>query len=191
MFRVKVLLKSASALSIARRFEEKPNLQGKQQGEYEMENWQRKLHVTSDGKVYIPANMFKNSLVNGVRISAEKIPGKGNNTYTSRFESGVIVEDDLSLDITVDDVGYEDIFVSSDGKKGGSSPQVLKRFPKIDNWEGWVTFTVILDEIITKKVFERFLGLSGQIAGIGRFRPERGGNKGRYTVEKIEYIEEE
>lgn len=191
MFTVKCLLKSASALSIARRFEDKPDLEGKSPWEHEVENWKRKLHATSDGEVFIPANMFKNSLVSAAKIMAEKIPGRGRNTYASRFESGVLVEDDLPLGIKVDDVGYEDIFVDSGGKKGGGGPQVLKRFPKIDNWEGWITFTVILDEIITKKVFERFLGLSGKIAGIGRFRPGRGGNKGRYIVEKIEYIEGE
>lgn len=186
MYRAKCYLKSASPISFSRRFEDKRD-QTKDPWEHEQETWRLKLHTLDENEVYIPGIMFKNSLSNCARILAETIPGKGKNTYRSRFESGVIVENDLPLGIKAEEVDFEDVYVSSDGKKGGSSPQVLKRFPKIDSWEGEISVMVILDTVVTKKVFERYLTLAGQIAGIGRFRPERGGNKGRFTVEKIQF----
>lgn len=186
MYRTKCYLKSASPVSFSRRFENKAD-RTKDPWDHEQETWRLKLHTLDGDEVYIPGIMFKNSLVNTSRILAENIPGKGKNTYRSRFESGVIVENDLPLGIKAKEVEFEDVYVSSDGKKGGSSPQVLKRFPVINSWEGQINVMVILDTVITKKVFERYLKLAGQIAGIGRFRPERGGNKGRFTVEKIEF----
>jgi len=44
-----------------------------------------------------------------------------------------------------------------------------------------VTF-YILDEIITKEVFERTLTMAGQFIGIGRFRPQNNGFYGRFEV---------
>jgi len=172
-----------SPVSFSKRFEDKPK--EKVDWEYELKTWQKKVHTDGDGEVIIPSSMFKGALVAGAMVSGENIPGKGKSTYTSRFKAGVIVENDIPLGIKAKDLDYEDVFVSSQGSRGG--PQVLKRFPVVKEWEGELICTVTLSKIIKESVFEEFIKLAGLIAGVGRFRAGVGGNKGRFRVEKIEF----
>lgn len=186
MYRAKCHLKSVSPVSFSRRFEDKPDKK-LDPWDHQKKNWRNRVHTNGNSECIIPAMMFKGALVNAAKISGENIPGKGHMTYTSRFKAGVIVENDLCLGIKKAKVGYEDVYVDSQGGRGGS--QILKRFPKIREWEGDVVFTVVLDKLIQKKVFQEYIQLAGMIAGVGRYRPERGGNYGRFAVDKIEFEE--
>lgn len=183
MYRAKCSLKSISPVSFSRRFEAKSK--EKPDWEYELKTWQKKAHTNGDGEVVIPGIMFKAALISGAKLSGANIPGQGKATYTSRFKAGVIVENDINLGIKPKELDYEDVFVDSQGGRGGT--QVLKRFPVVKNWKGELICTITLDRIIKKSVFEEFIKLAGQIAGVGRFRAERGGNKGRFSVEGIEF----
>jgi hypothetical protein len=47
----------------------------------------------------------------------------------------------------------------------------------------------ILDDTITKKVFEIHIKEAGKFKGVGRFRPSNNGFYGRFEVIKIEWKE--
>lgn len=131
MYRAKCKLKSMSPVSFSKRFEDKPK--EKADWEYELKTWQKKVHTNEDGEVIIPSSMFKGALTNAAMVSGENIPGKGKSTYTSRFKAGVIVENDIPLGIRPNQLDFEDVFVDSQGGRGG--PQVLKRFPIVKEWD--------------------------------------------------------
>lgn len=189
MYSAKCYLKSKGPISFGRPFSE-PELEGEDKGQFEKRTWREKVHTNGDGRIIIPGIMFKKSLDTLAGLLAEKVSGRGNNQYKSRFQAGVIVENDITLDIKKEDLESEEYYVPSDGKPGGGT-RVMKTFPLVREWEGCLEVTVVPDDIITKKVFERYLSLAGVMSGIGRFRPAKGGNKGKWTVEKIEYRDTE
>jgi hypothetical protein len=68
----------------------------------------------------------------------------------------------------------------------GDGKRVNRTFPQVPNWKGTATF-VILDDTVTKPVFERHLKEAGRFVGIGRFRPENGGLNGRFEPTEFSY----
>ena len=158
--------------------------------EYEERTWRERMHANKAGNVYIPPMAFSNAVKEAAKYLSIPIPGKGKSLYTKHIESGVLVVDPLILDVKKDEVEGEWIFVPSDGRRGGTT-RVLKCFPKIEEWEGTVTFQ-ILDDIVNKEVFLHVLQTAGSLIGIGRFRPRNWGYYGRfqirdYTWEEIDY----
>lgn len=152
---------------------------------YEDRTWRSKAHI-ADGKVVIPPMAFKIGLDKAAKMLGRQIPGKGKATYTKYFESGVIV----TAPVPVADenaIQCERIHANSDGVRG-SGKRVWRKFPRIDDWRGAVEFHIIADEI-TRDVFEESVRYAGLAVGVGRFRPERGGYFGRYTVEKFDWAE--
>ncbi|MEC9268526.1 MAG: hypothetical protein VX464_20875 [Pseudomonadota bacterium] len=156
--------------------------------EYDKTHWRKKCHATKDGKIFIPPMAFKMGLDAAAKLKGQRVPGKGQATYTKRFLSGVLVLDGLTLPIHVDDVEHDDLFVNADGVRG-SGKRVWKRFPRIDEWEGEVCFHIMSDEI-PEEVFESTLDAAGKFVGIGRFRPESGGFYGRYEVVSVDWQDE-
>jgi hypothetical protein len=145
--------------------------------------WREKAHADGNGAVYIPPMAFKMALDDAAKMLGERIPGKGQSTYTKRFQSGVLVMDPLMVGVDKADLESDRIFVNADGVRG-SGKRVWKRFPRIDEWSGDVVFHVMSDEI-TADVFERTLRHAGGFIGIGRFRPQSGGYYGRFSVEGV------
>jgi hypothetical protein len=68
----------------------------------------------------------------------------------------------------------------------GSGKRVKRTFPVVPKWEGAVVFA-ILDETITRTVFEEHIKAVGMLVGVGRFRPENGGMNGRFEVVSIDW----
>lgn len=163
------------------RYHDTPKLAKEHYDEYEKRTWRERCNYSSDGKVFIPAMAFKKAISDAAQFLGEKIPGKRNATWTKHFKSGLLVMNNLNLDVLKDDIDGEWFHVPSDGKSGSGS-RVLKCFPVIREWGGDVTYT-ILDDTITEDVFERFLSEAGQFIGVGRFRPQNGGFYGRFSVE--------
>lgn len=150
---------------------------------YEERTWKEKAHI-ENGAVVIPPMAFKIGLDRAAKMLGRQIPGKGKSTYTKFFESGVIVTEPVPI-ATEDAIKKERIHANADGVRG-SGKRVWRNFPRIDDWSGTVTFHVIADEI-TKEVFEEAVNYAGLAVGVGRFRPERGGYFGRYTVESFKW----
>jgi hypothetical protein len=130
---------------------------------------------------------FKNCLSEAAKFLGEKIPGKRNATWTKHFEAGVLVVDGMILPVKGDDVPCEKLFVPSDGVRG-SGKRVWKYFPVIQAWEGEVEF-LIFDDTITKEAFEHHLREAGAFIGLGRFRPRNNGFYGRFSIEKLTWVE--
>jgi len=155
--------------------------------EYEARTWRERCHVNSDGNVFIPPMAFANSLKEAAQYANIAIPGKGKQTYTKHFLAGVLVADPLVLPIKKDDIEGEWLFVPSDGRRGGGS-RVEKCFPLIREWSGKILYYV-LDDIINPDVFDQVLRTSGNLVGIGRFRPRNWGYYGRFRVEGVEWLD--
>lgn len=179
-------LKSVSAYSQSKHHqtEKKPK---ELHGDYEERTWRERCNVTDDGFIFIPPMSFANSLKEAAKMLNLSIPGQGKAKYTKNFEAGVLVPEGLVLPTKKDDVHGEWVFVPSDGRRGGTT-RVMKCFPLIPNWSGTVTY-YISDDTITKEVFEQVLRASGQLIGIGRFRPRNWGYYGRFSVESMKWEE--
>lgn len=153
--------------------------------DFEEQSWRLRMHVNSDGKVFIPPMAFKNCLSEAAKYKSIQIPGKGKATYTKHFEGGVMCTEPLVLDIKAEDVDGEWLHVPADGKRGGSK-RVEKCFPVIPKWSGVVEF-LVFDDLIDKETFETHLADAGKFIGIGRFRPRNNGYYGRFAVDNVEW----
>jgi hypothetical protein len=156
--------------------------------DYETRTWREKLHYLPEtGQVFIPPMAFAVSLKEAAKYLNLQIPGKGKSTYTKNFDAGILVTEQLLIDSYKDSILSETVFVPSDGRRGGTT-RVLKTFPLIHKWEGKVKY-YILDDIITEDVFRKVLEASGNLIGVGRFRPRNCGYYGRFEIVKIEWDE--
>lgn len=184
MLIAKVTLKSVCPYSQSKAFREDKN-DKESSGDFEKRTWRARCHVDGAGYLFIPPMQFKQCLSDAASYLNMKIKGQGKATWKKNFLAGIMVSEPLKLPISVDDVQGETIFVPSDGKKGGGQ-RVYKTFPVIPSWSGEVTF-YILDETITKEVFEYHLREAGKFIGLGRFRPRNGGFYGRFEVVSIQW----
>lgn len=152
--------------------------------EHDATYWRERAHTIKKGpdagKMYIPAQQVKNALLDAAKFIGMKVKGKGQSTYSKHFAAGVMVNDDLILDVKVAELEPEIVWCAADGKPG-SGTKVQRRFPIIDAWEGTFTFTII-DETIDDAVFLEHLKHAGQLIGIGRWRPIKNGRYGRFSV---------
>jgi len=155
--------------------------------DHEKRCWKERLHVTEDGRVFMPAMGFKLALVDAAKYLGYKIPGKGQATYTKVFTCAVQCPEDVVLPVKAADVPGEWVMVPSNGKPGAGS-RVRKCFPVIEKWEADVKF-IIADLTITKDVFQDHLDAVGRFIGIGRFRPQNRGAYGLFQVVGIDWKE--
>ena len=155
-----------------------PKLEKETHDAYDKRTWREKCTTNDDGIICIPAMAFKQALDVAAKMLGMQIPGKGKATYTKHFRAGVICESDVPIGIHVDDVPSITINANADGVRG-SGKRVQRTFPQVPNWTGTARFAV-LDDTITREVFERHLVEAGRFVGIGRFRPENGGLNGRF-----------
>jgi hypothetical protein len=153
--------------------------------DYEERTWRDRCHVNNDGNLFIPPMAFKNCLSEAAKYLSVQIPGKGKATFTKHFEAGVMVLEGLDLPIKKEGVEGEWLFVPADGRRG-SGKRVSKCFPLVRQWGGVVAFTII-DDVITKEVFEQHLRDAGNFIGVGRFRPRNNGYYGRFTVKSVKW----
>ncbi len=98
-----------------------------------------------------------------------------------------MVVENIPLGIHKDEVERIVIPAHSGGKRTDGT-RVFRSFPIIPEWSG-VLQVYVLDDIITKDVFERVVRECGQFNGIGRYRPQNGGVNGRFKVLKLEWSE--
>lgn len=161
---------------------EAPRLDGESHEDYDKRTWKEHLH--HNGKVVvIPETSLMQCLHAGVKYAGEK--KKGTATWTKHFEGGTAIIEPAITSVKLTDVTYEDIYSNADGIRG-SGKRVWRRFPIVAPWSA--TFQVlILDPEITESVFTRHLEIAGKFRGIGRWRPEKGGQNGRFIVERVEW----
>lgn len=188
----KATLTSASPYSQSRYHEEPKLKDGKElDGDYDRRTWRFHCHCDEEGNVFIPPMQFKLALEGAARYLSEKIPGKGQATWTKHFTAGVMVVDPLFLaGVTRDGVAGETYMMSPTGQKGSyATKRVPRCYPVVQEWKGEVEF-LILDDLITPEIFLKTLEAAGKLVGIGRFRPINGGFYGRFMPEGVDWREE-
>lgn len=136
--------------------------------DYESSVWRDKAHV-NDGKIFIPGSAFYSCLNEATQNLNEKIPGKGNQTWTNVIAMGVAPLCNMDLGISIDDVLCEKVFCHSNGKRA-PGPRVIRWFPIVHKWGGAITFRIFNDNL-TQAKFEEFFMKAGVLAGVGRGRP--------------------
>lgn len=164
-----------------------PKLEKEGMADYEARTWREKCTTNEAGEICIPAMALKQCLDKAAKSFGGQIPGKGKSTYTKHFLAGVICESDVSIGILKDDVPSVTINANSDGVRG-SGKRVHRTFPQVPAWNGVARFAV-LDDTITKPVFEKMLTEAGRFVGVGRFRPENGGLNGRFKPVSFKWSE--
>ena len=184
---VTVHLVSATPYSQSRKHDA-PRLNSSElDGDYDMRTWREHLTVDETDTVCIPAMALKQCLDRAAVVLGLKVPGRGKNTYSKHFSSGVILPGNVPLMdkdgkfIKKADVKGESILANSDGKRGGAK-RVTRWYPTIPVWQADAVFW-LLDDIISAEVFRRHLYQGGIFTGIGRFRAQNGGMYGRFRVE--------
>lgn len=183
-----VTLESVSPYSQSRKLSEIeiPKLPKESAGDYDVRNWRQKQHYNREtGQVYIPPTALKNCLMEAAQYLGEKIPGKGNATWTKHFTAGVMCSEPVYIGAKWDEVESETFECHSDGKRS-CGQRVPRTFPVVRSWVGTAVF-YILDDTITREVFEKYLEEAGKFIGIGRFRPRNGGFYGRFMVNDVKW----
>lgn len=148
---------------------------------YEERTWKNRAHVV-DGKIVHPGGALKQALIHAAGKKYESVDGKGQHKYKGFFESGIMVRKNLEFNKKEDDIYKVAVFGSSTGSQGGKGGRrVLKYFPTIEDWEATCEI-VILDNTISEKVLRDHLDYAGVISGIGTWRPQNGGDNGRFVI---------
>jgi hypothetical protein len=182
-----ITIKGISPYSQSRPHNE-PKLQGERPDAYDLRTWRSKLNTdTRDGKptVVIPAHGVHQAITAAARYVKKQIAGQGRATYAKKFEAGIALLEDPSLNIDPEAVKHIAIYANVNGKRGVGA-RVLRRFPDMPVWAA--TFEVwIIDPIITEDVFRETVEAAGMFIGLGRFRPECGGSNGRFAVERLDW----
>ncbi len=158
--------------------------------DYEKRTWKERLNYDKDTKeIYVPAMAFSNCVKEVAKYLSRQIPGKGKATYTKHFEAGIQVPDHVMTGKYVDDAQPYDMYVPSDGKRGGGT-RVQKFYPVLYPPLSLQVEYLILDDVITPEIFAEFMQQAGQLIGIGSFRVRNNGVFGRFRVSSIDWIEE-
>lgn len=180
---VTVELESIAPYSQSKYLEEKKK-KDETWDDFEKRVWPDKAHYTEDGNVFIPQFAFKQAL-DGAAKYLGKIGGKGNATWTKHFVGGIVVSDSIVLPIKRQDLTNVWIMANANGKRGPGT-RVPRCFPVVGKWSGKLQCIVLAEEI-TKEIFAQAWELAATMIGIGRFRPENGGNNGRFVVKAIKW----
>lgn len=175
-------IQSITPYSPSRKHDE-PTLDGESHEDYNRRTWASQA-LFQNGTVHIPSAGFHQCLVAAAKYSKRQIPGQGKATWTAKFKSGTSLMDNINLGVKQEDTKeYIDIYANADGVRG-SGKRVMRRFPIFNSWGS--TFDVhILDPIIIKDVFEDMVEIAGMFIGLGRYRPEKGGTNGRFSLTNL------
>jgi len=184
MLKIKVELESISPIKFGKHFTT-PMKDGEGHEAYDQRCWRERLHYDENEEVYIPAIALKNSLSAAAKYKGEKIKGKGNRTYTQKFEAGILIVDNIMLGVKKNDVNGETLHVPADGVRGGSK-RVNRIFPYINSWKG-TTYIHVIDPVLKQEPnkVKEYLELTGQLIGLMTFRPAKNGMFGRFKVNKF------
>ena len=145
--------------------------------DFEERVWRERCDCDRNGNLILSSQRFKKSICLAAQWLNMQIPGEGKATYTKHFKGGCIVMKNINLGIKREDVDHVKIYTSPRKKDG----KRWIHFPIVESWEGVLEIN-LLDEKITKDVFKKVVVYAGMAVGIGSWRPENGGENGRFEV---------
>lgn len=164
-----------------------PKLTGESADAYDQRTVMEKAHWNDDGsKLVIPATMMRSAIVGGASYDGEKIKGRGNRTWASKFKAGIAIMSDIETSVLREDVKTVSIYCDSQGGKGVGGKSVLRRFPQAVSWSA--TFELwILDPEITEDKVKKMIELAGMFNGLGTWAPRVGGMNGRFVLTALKW----
>ena len=180
-----ITIKGISPLSQSRQHDA-PFLEGEGRDAYDARTWREKMNISPmTGNVVIPAHGMHQAIIAAAKYTGKQIPGQGKKTWTAKFTTGIAILSEIDTGMKPDDGAVIVISANADGVRG-SGKRVPRRFPIFYEWGA--TFDIhILDPIITEPVFREMVEIAGMFVGIGRFRPEKGGQNGRFKITAIDW----
>lgn len=155
--------------------------------DHEVRTWREKAHYTQEGNVLITPFMIKNTITNAARYLSIQIPGKGKQTYTKHFESGLNVFEGIILPDTRETITGLWLDCPSDGCRGGTK-RVSKQFPRIEDWQGEAVLW-LFDETITHDILKQVIIAAGMFIGFGSLRAGNRGIGGRFELVNLIEVE--
>ena len=147
--------------------------------DYEKRTWMQRAHINENGNVFMPAGALKKAMIDAARYSGDQIPGQGKKTYTAKVSSGICVVSDIVTNKKEKDIEKRDVFAGMNNKR------VWKSFPTVTGWTA-TTCLHVYDPILSPEVVTRILDTAGKFIGIGTWRPQNGGEYGRFKIVKFE-----
>lgn len=188
---VQFSIEGVAPLSFSKKIQSEKG-EGESHDAFEQRTWKERLHVGSDGYVFIPPMMMKKCVEACAKFMSETVQGKGKATWTKHFKAGILCTEPLSLGVRPEEINGEWLFVPSNGQAGGGT-RVNKCFPYIEPpWTAKGQF-ILLDVALQEKrgleKLEQYLRQAGQFIGLGRFAPRNGGFYGRYKVTSFDVME--
>lgn len=137
---------------------------------------------------------LRNCIVAASKRIGMKIPGKGQKTYTARFQQGILIADAMTFmkgdgsPVVVDDLQRLPMFVRVNEK---SNLRVMRIFPIVK--AGWTVKAkmIVMDDLLTTDVINEHLADAGMFIGVGSLRPEMGGILGRFAIGQYDERKEE
>ena len=182
---VTIQLESLTPYSASKYFE--PDIQkGETKDAHEKRRWKEKAHINDVKNIFIPGVAFKLALDETAQLLNEKIPGKGNQTWTGQFATGVVAMSDVDLGIKSDELKSIQIFANSNGKRGPGT-RVMRFFTIVYQWTGELVMN-IFNDTLPEEIFERFFEQAGLLAGVGRGRPITKSPAGNGRFKPVKFI---
>lgn len=149
--------------------------------------WREHCHTNDHGQIVLPAMALKKAVQTAATMLKERIPGKGQATWTKLIVSGLLVLEDMPI---VDEDGAPVMKGTVDmwggwmnsGGKAGVGARVLRRFPMIPaGWETTASVTCV-NPALPAEVVRQHIEEAGRFVGVGRWRAEVGGLHGRFII---------
>ncbi len=180
-----VRIAGMSALSQSRQHND-PELEGENKDDYDARTWRSKMNLDpKTGCVILPAHGMHQAIIAAAKYSGRQIPGQGKKTWTAKFTTGIALIGDCATGIPAEAAQMITISANSDGVRG-SGKRVPRRFPIFYDWSATME-VMILDPIIHQDIFREMLTIAGMFIGVGRFRPEKGGQNGRFRIDTLDW----
>lgn len=199
------------------RYHTEPQNEGEHADAYDKRTWRDKVHAYPDGRVYIPGVVLAKALISTAAQLGYKVPGRGSKRWGSVFKSGLMCPEPIDLFVKAPPrivagdqapsgprlipvlkedaegavgkpMDHVDVYCDAQGRPG--SGRVWRRFPIVQPpWFGTATIIITNDEI-PESVLRKHVEMCGQINGLGRYRPQNGGEFGRFKVTGFEWQDE-
>lgn len=157
--------------------------------EFDARVWPEHIYANASDEVFIPGA----AIIQGMAAAASylskggQLKKKGAATWAENFRCALAISKAPTIGQLAGDAKPERVFCHADGRRG-SGKRVWRTFPIFDDWEATLTIH-ILDDTIPEDVLRQVVDAFGLFIGIGRYRPQNGGDLGRFEVKTLTITE--
>ena len=139
------------------------------------EQAEKLLYIADDGKIWIPTSWFKGAIT--ACSSEYKLPGSRKSLKS--VIGGVVVTPNETTFFTE---GYTAKDVEVDSRPAVvQRARIMRHRPRLEKWSVGITLQID-DEIVPPETIHDLLVDAGRRAGVGDYRPNRGGPFGKFKV---------